>query len=93
MKNKPEIRIASIDGKDPKQFFLDWEKKVLLQQKQQALKFSIPSKSIIDHYKRVCNRNLPHCYKCCQACPFKDMILKVVSRRDRDNPKIKITVD
>ncbi len=85
--------MATIDGKAPKKFFLDFEKKVQRQQKQRDLTFSLSNQSIIDHYERNCRRNLPHRYKCCQACPFKNMILKVVSHRHPDAPKVKITVD
>lgn len=93
MKNKSEAQIVTINGKTPKKFFLDFERKVQRQQKKQDLTFSLSNKSIIDHYQRICRRNLPHRYKCCQNCPFKNLILKVVSHRDHDDPKAKITVD
>ena len=83
----------SIDGKPPKRFFLDFEKTIIRQrEKEQNSTFSISRADLIKHYKRICRLNLPHNYKYCQTCPFKEMILKVVSTNGRANPKIKIIV-
>lgn len=93
MKSKPGLRIMSIDGKPPKRFFLDWEKKIIRQrEKEQNSTFSISRADLIRHHKRICRQNLPRNYKCCQLCPFKEMILKVVSTNGRADPKIKIIV-
>lgn len=74
LENKPEALIASIDGKDPKQFFLDFEKKVRRHQNQ--IQITINKQKLLSHVKRVCWPNLKKQAKICRNCPFKSIVLR-----------------
>ena len=84
--------IKSIDGKDPKQFFLDWEKQVKKEREERALTFSLSASAIIKHFRDVCKNNLLHNCKCCQSCPFQNIILKVTGLGVKAKSKVTISV-
>lgn len=68
--------ITSIDDKDPKQFFLDFEKKVRRQQNQ--IQITINKQKLLSHVKRVCWPNLKKQAKICQNCPLQSTALKTL---------------
>jgi len=68
--------IASIDGKDPKQFFLDFVAKVRRQQNQ--IQITINKQKLLAHSRNICWPNLKKGAECCQNCPFRPTALKAL---------------